>query len=156
MAFNRGKQFEERVKKDFKKIPQTVIERLPDQLSGYKGSKNVSDFIVYKYPNLFFIECKSTLGNTFPLSSLSQYDELLKRKGIEGVRSGVMLWFIDHDVVCYVPIATFEKLKKDEKKSVNIKMLGTDEYRIIKIPSKKKRVFLECDFEIMRSLEEGD
>ena len=156
MALNRGKQFEERVKKDFLRISETVVERLPDQVSGYKGSRNVSDFIVYKYPNLFFVECKSTLGNTFPLSNLSQYDELLKRKSIKGVRSGVILWFIDHDVVCYVPIATFEQLKRDGKKSVNIKMLNDNEYRIIEIPSKKKRIFLECNFNIMQELQEGD
>ena len=156
MAQNRGKVFEQKVKQDLLKLPDICVERLPDQMSGFKGSKNVCDFEAYWYPHLYYLECKTTHENTFALSALTQYDELLKRKGKKGVRSGVVLWFIKHDKVCYVPVATFEKLKNDGKKSVNIKMLGTDEYRIIEIPAVKKRVFLDCDFNILKQLQEGD
>ena len=154
---NRGKAFEIKVKEDLLKIPDIDVERLPDQMTGFKGtSKNVSDFEVYLYPNLYFIECKTTHENTFPLSGLSQYDKLLEKKGKKGVRSGVVLWFIKHDKVVYVPIATFEKLKTDGKKSVNIKMLEAEDYRIIIIPSVKKRVFMDSDYSILKSLQEGD
>lgn len=156
MAQNRGKAFEEKVKYDLLKLYDVCIERLPDQMSGFKGSKNVCDFVVYWYPNQYYIECKTTHGNTFSLSALTQYDKLLERKGRKGVRSGVLLWFIEHDKVCYVPVATFEKLKNDGKKSVNIKMLESNDYRIIEIPAVKKRVFLDCDFRVLQDLQEGD
>ena len=156
MAVNRGKQFEERVKEDLLKLPDVSLERFPDQMSGYQGSKNVCDFGMYLYPCYYYIECKTTNENTFPLSGLTQYDKLLERRGRKGVRSGVLLWFIKWDKVVYVPVTTFEKLKADGKKSVNIKMLQEDTYRIIEIPSVKKRVFMISDYDILRSLEEGD
>lgn len=156
MAINRGKQFESRVKEDLLKLPDISLERFPDQMSGYKGSKNVCDFGVYLYPNYYYIETKSTNENTFPLVALTQYDELLARKGRKGVRSGVIIWFIKHDKVVYVPVATFERLKQDGLKSVNIKMLNDDNYRIIVVPSKKQRVFMISDYSILKTLEEGD
>jgi len=156
MAINRGKAFEEKVKSDLLKLGDVSLERLPDQMSGYKGSANVSDFTLYNYPYYFYIECKTTNENTFPLGGLTQYDKLLARKGRKGVRCGVVLWFVKHDKVVYVPIATFEKLKADGKKSVNVKMVGNDDYRIITIPSVKKRVFLDSDYSVLMTLDEGD
>ena len=156
MAVSRGKQFEQKVKEDLEKLGDVSLERFPDQMSGYRGSKNPSDFTLYMYPHYYYLECKTTNENTFPLSGLTQYDDLLQRKGRRGVRSGVLLWFVQHDKVCYVPIATFEKLKQDGKKSVNVKMLNDDTYRIIVIPSTKKRVFMDSDYTILETLKEGD
>ena len=157
MAVNRGKDFEQRVKEDLLKLGADVsIERLPDQMSGYSGSKNPCDYFCYLYPHLFYLECKTTNENTFPLAGLTQYDALLARQGKKGVRSGVLLWFVKHDAVLYVPIKTFKQIKDDGLKSVNIKMLKDDKYRIIQIPSIKKRVFMESDYTILTTLEEGD
>ena len=156
MASSRGKQFEAKVKEDILKLPDVSLERFPDQMSGYRGSKNPSDFTLYQFPYYYYLEAKTTNENTFPISGLTQYDELLERKGRKGVRSGVVLWFIKWDTVVYVPVATFEQLKKDGKKSVNIKMVGSDEYRIITIPSVKRRVFMDSDYSVLSSLKEGD
>ena len=49
------------------------IDRIPDQLSGYAGSKNICDFICYKYPYIFYIEVKSTIHERFDFSALSEY-----------------------------------------------------------------------------------
>jgi hypothetical protein len=102
------------------------------------------------------LECKSHEGNTFPFSNLTQYEKLCGKVGIKGVRAGVVLWFIDHDVICYVPISSITKMKADGKKSVNIKMLSDDTYRIIKIPTVKKRVFLDGDYSVLMNLNEGE
>lgn len=155
---NRGKAFEQKVKEDLKKIPEAVIERLPDQMSGMYGSRNVSDFIFYKYPNLYFIECKTTNENTFPFSNLSQFDELIKRSGKPGVRSGVILWFVKHSKVVYIPVKTIEKMKEDNLKSINIKhVINNHDYRLFEVPSVKKRVFLDSDYEsIFSCLLDGD
>ena len=50
MAENRGKQFEQKIREAFLKIPNVSIDRIPDQTMGYKGACNISDFIVYKEP----------------------------------------------------------------------------------------------------------
>lgn len=157
MAINRGKQFEVKLKQDFlNTVPDSSIDRLYDSVSGYKAISNISDFIAFKKPCIYYLEAKSHQGNTFPLANLTQYDKLLGKVGIPGVRTGVILWMIDHDRVLYVPIATIKKLKEDGKKSVNINTIEKDGYRVINIPSVKKRVFLDSDYSVLLSLEEGD
>ena len=157
MAVNRGKQFEAKVKEDILKLdPELALERFPDQVSGWKGSKNPSDFTLYWYPYYYYIECKTTNENTLPLSAITQYDALLERHGKRGVRAGIVLWWVQHDTIAYVPVATLQKLKQDNMKSVNIKMLNNENYRIIQIPAIKKRVFMDADFSVLKQLQEGD
>lgn len=155
MANNRGKQWESKFREDWKRTMSPCIDRLYDQMSGYVSISNISDFIGFKKPNIFYIECKSHEGNTFPISCLTQYEKLLPKVGIDGVRAGVVLWMIDHDVVLYIPISTFTKLIEDGKKSFNIKMLADQTYPHVVIPSEKKRVFLDSDYSCLANLEEG-
>ena len=154
MAINRGKVFEDKFKKDFLQIPNANIDRLYDVMMGYKSIKQVSDFIGYIYPNQFYFECKSHKGASLPFSCISQYENLKKKVGIKGVRSGVVVWFIDKDKVFYIPTSTLMKLEKDGEKSVGLRHL--EKYNIIEIPSVKKRVFLDCDYSILKNLKEGE
>ena len=62
--------------------------------------------------------------------------------------AGVILWFIDHDKVVYVPIDTVIKMSDDGKKSINIKDLDS-EYYIIDLPSTKKRTFMETNYTLL-------
>lgn len=150
-----GKKFELKFKEDFLKVPGSTIDRLYDVTMGYKHISSVSDFIGYVYPNIFYLECKSHKGNTFPLTNLTQYDKLIEKAGIQGVRAGAIIWFYEHDRVVYVPVATIKKMKDDGKKSVNITK-DLDEYRIIEIPGKKLRTFIDSDYTVLKNLEEGD
>ena len=155
MAKNYGKDFERKLKEDFLKIKDSTIDRLYDSMSGYKTISNISDFVGFKEPNVFYIEAKSIRGNTFPFSNLSQYWQLTKKVGIPGVRVGVVIWFIDHARVLYVPISTITQMKKDGKKSVNIKTV-LDEYNVYELPSIKKRVFCDTDYSILLTLKDGE
>lgn len=155
MSSNKGKAWEQKFRNDWVKTFSPCIDRLYDVMGGYHSLSNICDFIGFKKPNIFYLECKSHEGNTFPISCLSQYDKLINKVGIEGVRVGVILWMIDHDVVLYIPVSTFTKLIKDGKKSFNIKMLNDPAYPHIVVPSQKKRVFLECDYSILKDLKEG-
>lgn len=155
MAINRGKQFEQKFKEDFLQIEGASIDRLYDTMNGYKSISQISDFIGYVFPHIYYLECKSIHGNTFPLANLRQYDKLVTKVGIKGIRTGIILWFIDHDKVVYVPVASVTEMKKDNKKSINIKMLESKDYFILEIPSVKRRVFLDSDYTILKELEEG-
>ena len=157
MALNNGKKFEARLKIDFEKIKDMTIDRIYDTISGYKTISNICDFLAYHYPNIFYIECKTHKGNTFPLQCFTQYKKLVKKVGIPGVRCGVVLWFIEHDKILYIPVSTFTKLYKDGKKSFNIKMIGDERYKSIEIPSKKLIHFMESDYSVLLNLtdEEG-
>lgn len=92
MANNLGKKFEQKFKLDFlKTVKNSTIDRLYDTTNGYKTIANISDFIGYSEPNIYYLECKSHLGNTFPLANLTQYDKLAEKVGIPGVRAGVVI-----------------------------------------------------------------
>lgn len=157
MGESLGKKFESKFKSDFlNTVPNSTIDRLYDSMSGYVSISNISDFIGYSYPLIMYLECKSHKGNTFPLSNLTQYDKLKEKVGIHGVRAGVILWFTEHDRVLYVPISTITKLKEDGKKSVNIKSIVEDGYKVYEIPSKKKRVFLDSNYEILLTTLDGE
>ena len=154
---NKGKKFETKFKEDFKRsFPFGTIDRLYDQMSGYKTIANISDFIGYNYPVIMYLECKSHQGNTFPFSNLTQYEDLTEKVGIHGVRVGVVLWMIDYDSVIYVPIKTITKMKEDGLKSINMRTLNHNDYRYFDIPSKKKRVFMDSDYSVLANMEDGD
>ena len=156
MPTNYGKKWEQKVKEDLSTLEGVSLDRIYDSVSGYKSISNISDFIAYVYPNIFYLEVKSIKGNTFPLTNLTQYDKLVTKVGIPGVRAGVILWFIDHSKVCYVPIATVTTLKLNNQKSVNVKMLADDTYNIKSVPSVTKRVFPTCDYRLLTTLKDGE
>jgi hypothetical protein len=156
MAVNRGKQWEAKLKEDFSKMSGAYIYRVPDQLGGLKGQTGICDFIAYKFPKIFFIEAKTILGNTFPLTNFTQFDKLMSIPNNQGVHRGVMLWFQDHQRVLYVPLLTIAKMKQDGKKSVNIRTIDSDGYEYLNIPSVQKRVFLDSDYSVMMELPNND
>ena len=156
MSVNRGKQWEAKLKEDFSKMSGAYIYRVPDQLGGLKGQTGICDFIAYKFPKIFFIEAKTILGNTFPLTNFTQFDKLMSIPNIQGVHRGVMLWFQDHQRVLYVPLLTIAKMKQDGKKSVNIRTIDSDGYEYLNIPSIQKRVFLDSDYSVMMELPDND
>ena len=143
---NLGKSFEEKFKQDWiKTFPDSFIMRLYDQVSGYKTvSRNISDFICYKKPYLYIIECKSHAGASFPFEKLTQYDKMVSFVDIPGIIIGVVLFLYDKDLVLFVPLKTIKKMKEDGLKSVGVKHL--DSYDILKVPSKKLRVYMDSDY----------
>lgn len=158
MAVNRGKQFEDKFKHDWLlTVPGSMCYRLYDTTSGYKAISNVGDFICYKYPFVYLIDCKSTQGNTLSFNDIRQFEKMCEYYPIEGVKVGVMWWSIKNDKVVWIPINTLIQLKKDNKKSFNIKMLNDDTYYALEIPSYKKRVFMDSDYSyLIENSSKGD
>ncbi len=146
---NYGKKFEKQFADDYKRtFPGTFIMRLKDDTSEYYGaSKNACDYLCMPKDKLFMVETKCHYDNTFPWSAFSQYDELITYKDCPNVVIGVVIWFIDHDRVIWVPLHTCTKMMEDGLKSVNINKL--DGYDYIEIPSKKKRIFMESDYSVL-------
>lgn len=148
MAKSYGKKFELKVRENLKQVPGISIDRLADNMSGFRNISNISDIIFYRYPFICYGEIKSHLGNTFPIANLTQYEKLLAKKGIKGVRAGVILWLINHNHVIWIPIETFEQMKNDNVKSFNIKMLtdNPNNYKFYDIPSTLRRTFMDTDY----------
>lgn len=144
MAKNRGKIFEKIIREAFESVPDVSVDRIHDQTTGYKGSTNICDFIVYKKPYEYYIECKTVQGNTLPFSNISdnQWKGLLDKSKIEGVIAGVVCWWVDKDVTKFIPIQELEQLKSFGYKSMRFDVLAG-----WPIEGKKKRVFYVYDME---------
>lgn len=165
MAVNRGKQFEDIIKEGFLKVPDVSIDRLHDQTNGYLGSSNICDFIVYKKPYEYYIECKSVHGNTLSIHSNDQkkkygnitnkqWEGLLEKSKIKGVFAGIICWWIDKDITRFIPIQILQCEKDGGMKSIRYDAdLGIgyqDEYQfspVIDLKGKKKRVFFDYDMD---------
>ena len=143
MGENRGKQFEGIVRDCFERAG-FCIDRLHDQTNGFKGSQNISDFVVFRQPNIMYLECKSCHGNTLPFSNITQtqWNGLLEKDLYCGVYAGVMIWWIDKDITKFVPIYNLQILADSGAKSIRF-----DTAFGIEVPGKKKRVFFEYDME---------
>lgn len=159
---NRGKDFEGQIYNGFAKIDGVSIDRLPDPMAGYAGVKNICDFLVYKYPNQYYIECKSCYGNTLSINSNdpkrkygaitnNQWEGLLEKSKIPGVRAGIMVWFIDHDATYWLDIRLLQKLRDAGHKSIKAYcdwIDFTEETSNLwqRIVGTKRRVLFDYDF----------
>ena len=146
MATNKGKKFEEVIKNAFEKVEGVSIDRLRDAPRKLKGVDNPSDFIVYKKPHEIYVECKSHKGNTLPFSCIreEQIKGMVEKSKIAGVKAGIIIWYIDHDLTVWIPIYEVVSMIKSGYKSINIKDLNYPR-NIIRIDGKKKRVYFDYD-----------
>jgi len=147
MGKNRGKQFEEIIKKSFQKSKKCYIQRLYDPGFGYSGIKNFSDFFVFMSPYLIFIECKSVDGGTLNFSRITDnqlkgLEQVSKR---EKIIAGVLIWFKDKDFTCFVPIESIVKAKELGLKSISFASI--DNLYYIPLNGEKKRVLFDYDID---------
>lgn len=170
MATSRGKSFEGVVKEAFEKCKDVSVDRIPDQMNGFSGGSNICDFIVYRYPNQFYIECKSVHGNTISIYSNpkpdkngvlhgyhgnisdTQWDGLVEKSRILGCCAGVLVWWVDKDVTKFIPIDVLETLYYEGHKSIRYDFEDEIQYNnkrfaITEIRGKKKRVYFDYDME---------
>ena len=162
MAVNRGKDFEKVIQKCIERVKGVSIDRLHDQTNGFAGSKNPCDFIVYKKPYLYYIECKTVHGNTLSIHSNDekhkygnitnyQWEELLKKSKIDGVIAGIICWWVDKDITRFIPIQALECLRTlwDEKSvrfDTEVVYDGlSDTYTLPIIEGDKLRVYYDYD-----------
>ena len=159
---NRGKDFEGQVHDGFAKIEGVSIDRLPDPMAGYAGVRNICDFLVYKYPTQYYIECKSCYGNTLSIHSNdpkkkygaitnNQWEGLLEKSKIPGVKAGILVWFIDYDVTYWLDIRLLQKHREAGNKSIKYFADWIDFTQETKemwthILGKKRRVLFDYDF----------
>ena len=147
MSVNRGKKFESVIRSAFEKEYGVSVDRIHDQTNGFKNSTNICDFIVYKKPYEYYIECKSVHGNTLPFSNITekQWKGLLEKSQIQGVIAGIVCWWVDLDETWFIPIWVIEDARSTiGAKSINLKRPHMQGYWI-PIKGKKKRVFFEYD-----------
>ena len=160
LAVNRGKSFENEILKQLKQINGVSVDRVHDQTTGFRGSKNICDIIAYRYPNQFYFECKTVHGNVLPFSNISdnQWEGLLEKSTKLGVFAGVICWWVDKGITAFIPIALLYMLLLHGKKSIRYdceyNLFGA--YKMLLIKGKKKRVFFDYDLKgFLNELQSG-
>lgn len=148
-GIQRGKDFEEIIKKGFLEVADTTIERLPDPVGGYLGYRNPCDFIGYHYPYAYYIECKTVHSHRLPIMNVTfnQRVGMLEASKTRGVVAGIICWFIPEDKTYFIPIQVFEKYRLDGKKSLNLHKTDTEADGWILLRGRKKRIFFEYNIE---------
>lgn len=141
---NLGKKAEEKIK-CWLDVPERgyCIDRIPDQLSGFYGSKNISDFTFFKAPYYYYIESKATYEDRFDFSMITEYqhDEMLKKSKIDNVYGLIIVLFATYQRAFIINIRDIEWLENVKNKhSLNIKKIdnwGIPYVEIQTIPSRK-------------------
>ena len=151
MAENLGKKFETEIRNACEKMHGVYCLRLIDPQAGYYGVKNPCDFIVYKYPLVYLIECKSVHAKSLPFHNISayQWSSLLNASYIKGVVAGIMCWFVDDDSTMFLPIQYLANVKQT-KRSVSLEEAEKNSLNIqgpIHIQGIKKRVLFTYNLE---------
>lgn len=143
---DRGKQFESFFKKEVDRaIKEDNLDVTIDRLYDVIGKKTIdqpADFICYKSPNQIYVECKSRNKHTFSYYTAPQYERLIKKANVTGVRCGMLVWFVQEKMIFWVDIDWLQMYyQRTGVKSINAYKL--DEYVKDHITGVYK---LDCDF----------
>ena len=152
---NRGKQFEGVIRASFNKVPNTFVMRLPDPTQGYLGYRNICDFLIYHYPHIYCIECKTTHAKSLSIYSPNekkrygaitnnQWEGLLNASNIDGVIAGVICWYVEFDKTVFYPIRYLRCERKLGVKSINADKVDS-ESGCVEIDGHKKRILYDYD-----------
>lgn len=101
------------------------FDRIPDQMSGLYGSKNICDFICFKSPYMYYIESKATWKDRFDFNMLteSQHNGLMDKSKISDVFGVVIVLFASYKRAFVFRIEDIDMLEKQGIKSLNINKL---------------------------------
>lgn len=141
-----GKKAEQKIREWLDRPEQGYcFDRIPDQMTGFWGSTNICDFILYKFPYMYYLESKATWEDRFNFSMLTekQHDGLLEKSKIEGVFSYIVVLFATYKRAFLIDIKDIKKLEDKRKHSLNIKKIdkwGIPYKEIMTIPNSRKQL----------------
>ena len=152
-----GKKAEMRIKEWLDKSESGYsFDRFYDQMTGfYLTSRNICDFVCYKYPYQYFIESKATWKDNFPFSMISetQFNGLLKKSKIKGCFGLIIILFASYKRAFIIDIQDIDYLiSQKNQKSLNIKKLDKWNIKYVEIPtiySKKELLEYSGDFQTL-------
>lgn len=130
------------------------FDRIPDSMTGFYGSKNICDFICYKYPNMWYIESKATWNDRFDFKMITDFqrENMLKKSDISGVVSIIIVLFASYQRAFMIDIREIQRLMDEGKMSINIKKIDSWSLQCSEIPtvfSRKKLLDYTGDLELV-------
>ena len=125
------------------------FDRIPDQMTGQYGSKNICDFTCFRSPYYYYIESKATWGDRFDFSMISenQHSKMLEKSKICGVYALIIILFASHKRAFVLRIEDIDKLEKQGVKSLNIKKIDKWPIRYKEIKTKPNNRKKHLDYE---------
>lgn len=157
-----GKKAEAKIK-EWLDRPQEgyCFDRIPDQQTGFYGSKNICDFTLFKSPYMYYIESKATWDDRFDFSMITEYqhDNLLKKSEISNVFGLIIVLFASYKRAFVIDIREIKRLEDSGIKSLNIKKIAKwpCEYAEIQtIPSRKQLLDYTGDIETYVKIATGE
>lgn len=135
------------------------FNRIYDNMNGwFEISRNICDFFCYKYPNMYYIESKSTWADRFDFSMITdkQRSGLLQKSEIKGCYGWIIVLFASYKRAFKFNIQDIVALEHEGVKSLNIKKLDkwTIRYKELQtIPNNRKKL-LEYSGEVEDLLDE--
>lgn len=101
---NNGHIFEQEFKKS---LPKECYSKKLRVMSGYKGTGNEGDFLVFLYPKLYIFELKSHRGKSIPFGAIrdNQLVEMFNNSHIVGVICGYIFNFRDLEKTYFVELS---------------------------------------------------
>lgn len=130
------------------------FDRIPDQMTGFYGSKNICDFTLFKAPNMYYIESKATWEDRFDFSMLTptQHDKLLEKSKIAYVYGVVIVLFAHHQRSFIIDINDIKHLEDQDKHSLNINKIDNWNipYKEIQTVPNNRKTYLDYtgDFDV--------
>lgn len=124
------------------------IDRIPDQMTGFYGSKNISDFILFKSPNLYYIESKATWHDRFDFTLITEYqwEEIYKKSRIDNVYGWIIILYLTYKRAFILDIQDIRRLSDNGIKSLNIKKVDKWDLKYFEIPTiKSRKTLLDYD-----------
>lgn len=140
-----GKKAEKKIYEWLNKPEQGYcFDRIPDQMTGFYGSKNICDFIWFKTPNMYYIESKATWSDRFDFSMITDYQfkGLLEKSKILNVYGIIIILFASEKRAFIIDINEINKLILTGKKSINIKKINKWKFKYKEIPTIPSRKVL--------------
>jgi len=148
-----GKKAEAKVQEWLDK-PQDgyCFDRIPDQMTGQYGSKNICDFTLFKSPYMYYIESKSTWEDRFDFSMITEYqhDNLLLKSEIDKVYGFIVVLFASYKRAFLIDIREIKRLEDEGTKSLNILKISKWKCKYAEIetvPSRKQLLDYTGDIE---------
>lgn len=141
-----GKKAEEKIEEWLDKPEEGIsFDRIPDQMTGQYGSKNICDFTCFKSPCMYYLESKATFNSRFDFNMITeyQYDHLLLKSEIDGCYSWIIILFATNKRAFVIDIQTIRSLIESGKKSINIDKIASWNFpycEIRTIPNNRKHL----------------
>ncbi len=153
----RGKKFEEKLMLSFMNtFPKGTIDRLKDTEGKKKAVKNISDYISYCFPYMYYIEAKTKKNDhnkpVYYIKELRQLDDLKTKIGIFGTVAGILIWFYESNEIIYTTIDGVVAREKRGVPGIRPSDVEIEEFETFRVPFVTPREYPVMELTLLKEI----